>query len=172
MKSNWLLLFLIVFLLSSCISQKKKENLAYGYFRENPAKLAEICADQFPVKETITPGKTIHTSDTTYLPGKEIPCPEPTTDPLSGKTKPGTVTCPPAQIIDNSTHTRDTLTVENTARVDELRLKLYAESVQRRLAEDDLKEAEEQVKADRKYKWAAGFLTILLACSIIKRFLP
>lgn len=165
MKSNWLLLFLIVFLLSSCISQKKKENLAYGYFRENPARLAEICADQFPVKETITPGKTIRTSDTTYLPGKEIPCPEPTKDPLSGKIKPGTVTCPPAQIIDNSTHTRDTLTVENTARIKELTLKLQEEHGRNIVAE-------EKIKADRKYKWAAGIMAMLLASFIIKKFIP
>ncbi|MGB4776637.1 MAG: hypothetical protein WBP45_15775 [Daejeonella sp.] len=108
-------------LLAGCVSQKKKEDRAYRFFRENPAKLATLCADQYPCKDSISPGKEIITHDTTTIIGIDIPCPPAiSADPVFVK-------CPDIKVINRTVFKRDTIFRESRARIADLTYKLAAE---------------------------------------------
>src|SRR5690606_37410759 len=51
-------LLMVMALLSGCMTQKKRADVFHRYARENPTELAELCADEFPVKTVTTKGKT------------------------------------------------------------------------------------------------------------------
>lgn len=59
MKINFRVIAVIVaitatlFILCSCNASRRREDKAYRFFRENTNKLAELCANSFPVKDSI-----------------------------------------------------------------------------------------------------------------------
>lgn len=94
----------MMFLLFGCTTQHK----AAKYFDSHGFQAAQYCATVFPVKSdsVYLPGSIIRTSDTTYLPGDSIPCPQ---------QKPGS---PPAVVhCPFSLHIRDTLWLHDTLRI-------------------------------------------------------
>lgn len=109
----------IAFCLTSCVTGKK----ATRYFNSHGFQAAQYCASAFPVKSDsiYIPGIPITRSDTTYLPGDSIPCPE----HLPGE-PPAVVHCPPSPHIRDTTTLHDTLriTKENTAKISALQQQL------------------------------------------------
>ena len=51
-------LSLAAFMLASCMTERKRADVFHRYARENPTELADICADEYPVKVVTTKGKT------------------------------------------------------------------------------------------------------------------
>lgn len=90
-----------------CATQKKAEK----YYTKHPVKLAEKCAEKFPVKDTYIPGDTVTKYDTLW--GIET-----VTDTLISEpqviTEIRTVTVP--KIVTKTNTIRDTVIRENTAK--------------------------------------------------------
>ncbi|WP_187260723.1 hypothetical protein [Pontibacter beigongshangensis] len=109
----------ILILLSSCVSGKR----AVKELRKDKHKLLalELCADLGEIKETI---ETV--TDTVVkvvtLPGIELDCPE-TTNPTTGEKYTPKVKCPDVQQEVKYIRTKETITKENTFRVDALTLR-------------------------------------------------
>lgn len=107
----------MAFFLTSCQTQKKVTR----YLNENNSFAAEYCGLAFPVRDSIIykPGRVISKSDTTYLPGDSIPCPELPNYDKSKNGKPVYVHCPPNKRITDTIFKVDTITVirENTAKI-------------------------------------------------------
>lgn len=102
---------LLGFLLCGCMTQKK----AIRYMSSHGYVAAQYCAAAFPIKSDsiFLPGKVIHTSDTTWLPGDSVQCPpgEP------GKAGPK-LPCPKPFAVHDTLWRHDTLriTKENPAK--------------------------------------------------------
>lgn len=166
------LLALCSVLLISCATQQKKEDRSYRFFRENPAKLATLCADQYPVKDSISPGKEIVTHDTVKVAGIVIPCPQPTINPGTGKTEPGSVQCPPAKTITNTITKRDTIFQENTARIADLLYKLEIEKDLHKKFELKADENQESTNKWRLFAIAASVGLIGFTILKFRKLLP
>lgn len=109
------LLPLMVVLLSGCMTQNKRLNITLRYLNDNPEFFAGKCADNFKPNTIYKPGavQTIP-GPVISVKGDSIPCP----DGTKVASPPQQVQCPPS-------HKQvDTVTVENTARIEELELKL------------------------------------------------
>jgi hypothetical protein len=107
-------------LLSSCASQQKQADGAYRFFRQHPAHLARLCADQFPVREHWIGGKEIIQTDTLHVAGEIVPCPP------SNEDKTGFIRCPGSKTIIQKVLKTDTLVRENSARIAQLMGELQA----------------------------------------------
>lgn len=93
------------------VFQKKKEKAA-TFMLQNKPVLAELCSEEFPVKETeVIEGETIVVVEKEYIPGEIIPCPEPTSD----NPKPS-VQCPPCEKEYIKTYRVDTIKVRDYAK--------------------------------------------------------
>lgn len=107
MKDIKLIIF-IIFLsgtICSCLTDSKLKKHADMYYSAHPDIYARKCANSFPA--TVTPGDTIRSSDTTYLPGAVLPCPERVD--TNGKKVRDSVKCPPPKIIHDKIFVHDTL---------------------------------------------------------------
>lgn len=108
---------LLLFTLSSCLTDSKLKKHADMYYAAHPDAFAHRCADLFPV--SFLPGVPVTKSDTSTIPGIIVPCPDQITiNPVTGDTSrtPGKkIECPPSLIIHDTTRIHDT--IENTARI-------------------------------------------------------
>lgn len=101
----FIIIMCIVALLCSCVTDKKLQGYAQRYYLLHPNELAHRCAEEYPAK--VTPGIVIRKSDTTYLPGVSIPCPEYTDS--TGTVKKDSVKCPGIKLIHDTLSVHDTL---------------------------------------------------------------
>lgn len=120
--TNLLLLALMASFFASCSTTKRNRGITFKFLQEHPQEAAAYCGNQYPPK--VTPGKDSIVHDTTITPGKDVECP-----PVVIKTEKGKdstiyryVKCPPDTSI-NTKHTRID-TIENTAKITSLQLKL------------------------------------------------
>jgi len=121
---------LAALLLTGCMTTEKATN----YLVEK-GRLPEICADKYPPKIEYKPGKLFTWRDTMYLPGDSVPCP----DQIIGRdTVRVFAKCPPSLVIRDTTYQRDTITIENTARVQDLQFKLGDRDAKIMMLEHDL----------------------------------
>lgn len=102
----------ISFFLFGCVSQKERSE---KFLKENPEVLAQWCSFYFPVKDNYIKGETLHTTDTLFLPGVKIPCPE--VQDKDGNTIITEVDCPEQKIITDTFTRTDTIQVEDTAKI-------------------------------------------------------
>jgi len=73
---------------------------------------ARYCSESFPCSTgDIHPGMPMHFTDTLYMPGDSVECPDQFPD--AGKKVP----CPPTKIIRDSIHVTDTLSVADSAHI-------------------------------------------------------
>jgi hypothetical protein len=108
-------------------------NIATKWMNSHPDTVATRCAKDFPcVPEEIIFSDTVHTIDTSYLPGDSIPCPA--ND--SGKTV--YVKCLPRLVIHDSVKIHDSIPILDNARI-------YALAAQR----DSVSRALVKISADR-----------------------
>jgi hypothetical protein len=97
----------IVAMLSSCATQSKAER----FYNKHPEKLAEKCAEKYPVKETYIPGDTVTVYDSTTRIDtlKDTIISEPK---VITEIKKVVVT----KVVTKTNTIRDTIKVENTAK--------------------------------------------------------
>lgn len=107
-------------LLSGCMTPQKLKQHALLYYSLHPEEYAHGCADKYP--PIVKAGKTITKTDTTWLPGESMPCPEATIDSSTGKPKKDSVHCPGTKIVHDTTSVHDTII--NNALVGALQLDL------------------------------------------------
>jgi hypothetical protein len=119
-----------------CTTQKK----AVRWMNEHPVVLAELCNDQYPVKETFVKGQTIYETDTLIEPGLIIQA-----DPILLKVK-----CPPSKTIKVIERRTDTIMKENTAKL--------------RLVLNDLSNLNTEVETERKRTQAANSRFVWAIC--------
>lgn len=112
----------------SCASQQKRIDQAYNLVRANNSRLANLCAEQFPVHERFIKGKEITKIDTIHVAGKTFLCP-----PSGQKT--ALIRCPETKTIIKTVSKTDTIELENTARIVDLNNQLSIEREQRKYAE-------------------------------------
>jgi hypothetical protein len=165
MKKNnviYLLAIAIAVILSGCATFEKQKSRAELFYRTYPNELAPICADAFPVKQIMLPGKAVVTHDTTIIPGPQLKCPP----DAAGKTT--TLNCPPNKTIRDAIYKTDTMVLENTARVDQYRQELLTCGTTTEAQEKQI----EQLKAEsiKKLWWIIG-LSVALAGSVALRFI-
>lgn len=125
----WTLAIILAVFLASCSPSRKVNRIMTRY----PADAATVCGRMFP---PITSTKTV----TEYLPGKTVYTPGPTVHvncdsavaaaekaAAAGKERPRTdqvsADCPPQETRVDTVRVRDSIVVENTARVHELQNK-------------------------------------------------
>lgn len=108
MKSKILFMAILALMLGSCATYQKKLNKFQQFANQNPAELAKLCGNKFPVKTEYLPGRvdTIQGREI-VVKGYPIPCPDGTKVTPPDRT----VKCPP------STVQHDTLKVEDTAKL-------------------------------------------------------
>lgn len=101
-------------LLISCNTQKKQLDRFRLFAFEHPDKLAELCKEKFPVKESeLKPGKPVVETRVEYVhDGDSIPCPPNGTDTIWLKK--------PAKVITNTVRRTDTLQVIDQAALADL----------------------------------------------------
>ena len=159
MKYSILPLLVALTLLSGCMTQKKRADLFHRYARENPTELAELCADEFPVKVVTTKGKTdtVTVRDTLRV---KVPVPVP------GGTDTLWADCPPAEHVYHYINRTDTIMQENTAMIAELQGKL-AEANTELAVEKALRSSSDKQARNRLY-WIIGLGIGLVASVILK----
>lgn len=153
--------FIAILIASGCSTFNKQKSKAEQFYQRYPNELARVCADAFPVKEKLIPGKETVKHDTTLVAGPEIKCPP------AADGKQTTLHCPPTKNITHYVYRTDTLIKENTARVDQYRQDLLTcgnttEGLENQV--NDLKTAERS-----KLYWIVG-LVAAMAGSIVLRF--
>lgn len=122
MKSKLTIIVILAMMLGSCATYQKKLNKFQTFALNNPAELAKICTDKFPVKEVVKPGrvdtlpgKTVFIKgETIYLKGDSVKCPDHSVDcPPSTTAQPDTVyredTAKLFVALDKEQKTRDSL---------------------------------------------------------------
>ena len=159
MKYSILPLLVALTLLSGCMTQKKRADLFHRYARENPTELAELCADEFPVKVVTTKGKTdtVTVRDTLRV---KVPVPVP------GGTDTLWADCPPAEQVYHYINRTDTIMQENTAMIAALQGKLSA-SEKSLAVETALRKKSDDAAHSRLY-WIIGLAVGLIASVILK----
>lgn len=139
MKTKLLLLITAV-LLSSCMTQKKQQRIATAYMHSHPVELATLCNIHFKPQTIFKEGKPIHTSDTTYLPGEEIPCPEGASH----------VQCPPQKTIRDTVFRTDTMEIVDKASIAVLLDQINTLSISEAVLKNELSNSR---KANRNKTW-------------------
>lgn len=105
---NLILIIAFCAMLASCSTYQKQQKKFVKFASDYPSELARLCSDRFPTVPEIIEGKTdTIKGETIYIKGDSIPCP----DGSKVKAPDQQVDCPP------STHTRDTLKIENKAKI-------------------------------------------------------
>lgn len=139
-----LTLLLTLLLLCSCATQRRSEELSDGnkgeqaeYADKNTGQTEKHEADtavrHFPAR----PPAPAMGTEPTIVPGRLVPCPMPEarpTVPLS----PGSVKCPACETI----HTTETIYVEDTTKLDALRVELNTERTANTVTRQRLRETE------------------------------
>mgnify|MGYP001020439747 CR=1 FL=1 len=101
---------MIGFALLGCNAERqfqKQKKKATDFFLLNRSELAELCDREFPeVPVRVVPGDTIKNSDTIFIPGPKLVCPDSVT----------TLDCPPTKIIKDSIIIRDSVFYKDTDR--------------------------------------------------------
>ena len=154
---------MIVGCLSSCLTTQK----AKDYLKEKD-KLAEICAETYPVKEVYIKGDSVTVLDTLYV-GENL------FDTLYYTIK-DTVTrvitkTLPAKIITKTIHVTDTIVKENTARIEDFNIQLRNKEIENGILKADRDNWKS--KAKQRFWWlliaigAMGAYTILKIKKII-----
>ena len=115
---------------------------------EHPVVLAELCNDNYPVKETIIQGKPVHHYSTVTIKGDSIPCPS--FEGKNGKIYAPKVKCPDQTVLHDSVTVTDTLYQENTAKL--------------RLVLNDLSNLNNEVETERKRTQAANSRFVWAIC--------
>lgn len=146
-------------MLVSCITERKRSDLFHRYARENPTELAELCADEFPVKTITTKGKTdtVTMRDTLRV---KVPVPVP------GGTDTLWADCPPAEHVYHYINRTDTIMQENTAMIAALQGKL-ADVGTELAVEKAMRSASDKSSRNRLY-WIIGLSIGLIASVILK----
>lgn len=117
--------FLLVLLLTGCATQKKADK----FYKKHHDKLAELCADKFPVVEKFLPGDTVTNYDTLW--GLEIHTDTLVSEPqVIVQTK--TVNVP--KIVTKTVTIHDTIIKENTAKIVNLQYDLVSSEVKLKAA--------------------------------------
>src|SRR5690606_6073337 len=152
-------LSLAAFMLASCMTERKRADIFHRYARENPTTLAELCADEFPVKTITTKGKTdtVTMRDTLRV---KVPVPVP------GGTDTLWADCPPSETVYRYINRTDTIMQENTALIAELQGKL-SESEKSLAVETALRKKSDDAAHSRLY-WIIGLGIGLVASVILK----
>ena len=154
---------MIVGCLSSCLTTQK----AKDYLKEKD-KLAEICAETYPVKTEYIKGDSVTVLDTLYV-GENL------FDTLYYTIK-DTVTrvitkTLPAKIITKTIHVTDTIVKENTARIEDFNIQLRNKDIENGILKADRDNWKS--KAKQRFWWlliaigAMGAYTILKIKKII-----
>ena len=154
---------MIVGCLSSCLTTQK----AKDYLKEKD-KLAEICAETYPVKEVYIKGDSVTVLDTLYV-GENL------FDTLYYTIK-DTVTrvitkTLPAKVITKTIHVTDTIVKENTARIEDFNIQLRNKEIENGILKADRDNWKS--KAKQRFWWlliaigAMGAYTILKIKKII-----
>ena len=156
---------MIVGCLSSCLTTQK----AKDYLKEKD-KLAEICAETYPVKEVYIKGDSVTVLDTLYV-GENVYDTLTTTDTVTQVvTKTITKTLPP-KIITKTIHVTDTIVKENTARIEDFNIQLRNKEIENGILKADRDNWKS--KAKQRFWWlliaigAMGAYTILKIKKII-----
>ncbi len=152
-----IILMLAALTLSSCLTQRKREDITYRYLREHPVTLAELCAATYPIRETVIRGHTVQLpANTIWLKPDSVPCPDGTMvypDPVPCDCPGGTIRV-------------DTVVRENTAGLDALAIRNM-----------DLKVSLSSVEAQagiykrqsiRKTWWIAGLSALCLLIGFVR----
>src|SRR5690606_38045719 len=152
-------LSLAAFMLASCMTERKRADIFHRYARENPIDLAELCADEFPVKTITTKGKTdtLTVRDTLRV---KVPVVVP------GGTDTLWADCPPSETVYRYINRTDTIMQENTALIAALQGK-YAEADKEAEVERALRNKAEKEARNRLY-WLIGLGAGLIASVILK----
>ena len=152
-------LSLAAFTLASCMTERKRADVFHRYARENPIDLAELCADEFPVKTITTKGKTdtVTMRDTLRV---KVPVPVP------GGTDTLWADCPPAEHVYHYINRTDTIMQENTAMIAALQGKL-ADAGTELAVEKALRKKSDKSSRNRLY-WIIGLGIGLVASVILK----
>ena len=154
---------MIVGCLSSCLTTQKAKD-----FLKEKDKLAEICAETYPVKEVYIKGDSVTVLDTLYV-GENL------FDTLYYTIK-DTVTrvitkTLPAKIITKTIHVTDTIVKENTARIEDFNIQLRNKEIENGILKADRDNWKS--KAKQRFWWlliaigAMGAYTILKIKKII-----
>lgn len=154
---------MIVGCLSSCLTTQKAKD-----FLKEKDKLAEICAETYPVKEVFIKGDSVTVLDTLYV-GENL------FDTLYYTIK-DTVTrvitkTLPAKIITKTIHVTDTIVKENTARIEDFNIQLRNKDIENGILKADRDNWKS--KAKQRFWWlliaigAMGAYTILKIKKII-----
>jgi len=153
------LIITVVAMLSGCMTERKRADLFHRYARENPTKLAELCADKYPPKVTTVKGKTdtVTMRDTLRV---KVPVPMP------GGTDTLWADCPPAEHVYHYINRTDTIMQENTALIAALQGKL-AEANTELAVEKALRSSSDKQARNRLY-WIIGLGIGLVASVILK----
>ena len=152
------LIITVVALLSGCMTERKRADIFHRYARENPIDLAELCADEFPVKTITTKGKTdtITMRDTLRV---RVPVVTKQLDTVWAD-------CPPSEHVYHYINRTDTIMQENTALIAELQGKLSA-SEKSLAVETALRKKSDDAAHSRLY-WIIGLAVGLIASVILK----
>jgi len=165
MIKNCLLLMCLAMLFASCSSYNKKLARSSKFFNENPAELAKLCTDKFPVKTVFLPGKrdTIP-GQTIYLPGDSIPCP----DGTKVRAPDRHVKCPPSIEC-----TPDTIKIEDTAKIfllnHELKKARDSLNVQKGRIEEKNEQLVEEKKASGNKTWIIVSLALIIGAGVLMK---
>jgi hypothetical protein len=140
---------ILLLLLSSCMSVEKAT-----VYLQSKGKLAEVCAEGFPIKERVVTGTTVVITDTLTIPGDSVECPP----SLSKSDKSIKVKCPDHRVEVRHSFRVDTLVQENTAKVEMYKTK-YLQSVD----ESKILNTELRTIEKSRDKWKFRFFGLLLS---------
>jgi hypothetical protein len=144
---------ILLLLLSSCMSVEKAT-----VYLQSKGKLAEVCADGFPIKERVIQGETIIEIDSIFVPGDSVECPP----SLSKSDKSIKVKCPDHRVEVRHSFRVDTLVQENTAKVEMYKTK-YLQSVD----ESKILTTELRTIEQSRDKWKLRFFGLLLGIVVL-----
>lgn len=147
-----------VVVLSGCMTERKRADVFHRYARENPIELAEICADEFPVKTITTKGKTdtVTMRDTLRV---RVPVVTKEMDTVWAD-------CPPAEHVYHYINRTDTIMQENTAMIAALQGKLA--DVGTELAVEKAMRSDSDKSSRNRLYWIIGLGIGLVASVILK----